>query len=101
MPSPTATPSPSPTPMNMQMPGMQMPNASPAPSPQMEMKMPMPSASPASSPMGQMPGMQTGSMNMGPLMVMKNDDMGIRVGASEKNLMSMGAMGSGTSWQPS
>jgi hypothetical protein len=65
------------------------------------MNMPMPSASPAASPMDQMPGMQTGSMNMGPLMVMTNDDMGIRAGSSEKNTMSMGAMGSGTSWQPS
>jgi hypothetical protein len=39
-------------------------------------------------------------MNMGPLMVMSGNDMAIRVGASEKNLMSMGQMGSGTSWQP-
>ena len=40
-------------------------------------------------------------MNMGPLMVMNGNDMGIRVGSSNTNLMSMGAMGSGTSWQPS
>ena len=39
-------------------------------------------------------------MNMGPLMVMSGDDMGIRVGASETNVMPMGQMGSGTSWQP-
>ncbi len=39
-------------------------------------------------------------MNMGPLMVMSGDDMSIRVGASETNLMPMGQMGSGTSWQP-
>src|SRR6266851_8861722 len=45
-----------------------------------------------------MPGM--GSMNMGPLMVMMGNDMGIRVGSSDTNVMSMGAMGSGTSWQP-
>ncbi len=32
---------------------------------------------------------------------MNADDMGIRVGASQTNAMSMGAMGSGTSWQPS
>lgn len=38
---------------------------------------------------------------MGPLMVMNGDDMGIRVGSSDTNVMSMGAMGSGTSWQPS
>lgn len=41
------------------------------------------------------------NMNMGPLLVMNGDDMGIRVGSSERNILSMGAMGSGTSWQPS
>jgi hypothetical protein len=46
-----------------------------------------------------MPGM--GSMNMGPLLVMSENEMAIRVGSSQNNLMSMGAMGSGTSWQPS
>ena len=53
--------------------------------------------------MGQMPGMETGSMkmNMGPLLSMSGNEMSIRVGSSETNLMSMGAMGSGTSWQPS
>ena len=40
-------------------------------------------------------------MNMGPLMVMNGNDIGIRVGSSDTNLMSMGAMGSGTTWQPS
>lgn len=35
-----------------------------------------------------------------PMMVMVGDDMAIRVGSSG-NLMSMGAMGSGTAWQPS
>jgi len=47
--------------------------------------------------------MEKGSteMNMGKLLVMNGDDMGIRVGSSERNIMSMGAMGSGTSWQPS
>ncbi len=45
-----------------------------------------------------MPGM--GSMNMGPLMVMNGNDMAIRVGSSDTNLMSMGALGSGTTWQP-
>lgn len=41
------------------------------------------------------------SMNMGSLMVMSGNEPGIRVGSSETNIMSMGAMGSGTSWQPS
>jgi hypothetical protein len=46
----------------------------------------------------EMPG--AGSMNMGPLLVMSGEEMSVRVGASEHNLMSMGAMGSGTTWQP-
>src|SRR5437016_1413077 len=45
-----------------------------------------------------MPGM---NMNMGPLMVMNGNEMAVRVGSSDKNLISMGALGSGTSWQPS
>jgi hypothetical protein len=100
--------------MDMTMPGMQMPSASPNPqaSPQqeMDMNMPMPSASPSSnplpSPMGAMPGMEgtsgMASMNMGPLLVMSDNDVGIRVGSTDTgNIMSMGAMGSGTTWQPS
>jgi hypothetical protein len=107
------------------------PQGSPTPGQKMDMSMPMnhpmPQAgpSPAATPntsggMGDMPGMthggqpQTatpdaggtdmpgmGSMNMGPLLVMSDNDMAIRVGSSQNNLMSMGAMGSGTSWQPS
>ncbi len=78
---------------------MPMPAASPGAPPQkMEMNMPMPGASPSPGAMENMPGM--GSMNMGPLMVMNGNDMGIRVGSSDTHIMSMGAMGSGTSWQP-
>jgi hypothetical protein len=103
-PGPSPSPGASPK-MEMNMPGVQMPAASPNPqaSPQqkMEMNMPMPAASPSASPMGQMPGMDMSGMNMGPLMVMGDNDMGIRVGSSDTNIMSMGAMGSGTSWQPS
>ena len=105
---PTASPSPSPTPHMHNMP---MPAASPSASPQMNMpgmNMPAPSASPSASPMGQMPGMEmpgvekgSMNMNMGPLLVMNGDYMGIRVGSSERNVTSMGAMGSGTAWQPS
>src|SRR5262249_15031600 len=71
------------------------------------MNMPMPGASPSPGAMNNMKGMgnMSGSgainMNMGPLMVMMDNDMGIRVGSSDTNIMSMGAMGSGTSWQPS
>jgi len=123
-PSPGAQPSASP---QMNMPGMQMPQSSPSASPQtqlnmprrqmpatspnpqaspqqkMDMNMPMPRASQSSSPTGQMPGMDMGgmNMNMGPLMVMNGNDMGIRVGGSDTNVMSMGAMGSGTTWEPS
>src|SRR5256885_3957908 len=83
-PSPTPQPSPAPTPrMEQNIPGMQMPEASPkaSPTPQMQMNMPMPSASPGPT---QMPGMQnSGNMNMG-LLVMNVDEMGIRVGSSEK-----------------
>ena len=103
-PNPQASPQPK---MEMNMPGMQMPSASPnlqaSPQQKMDMNMPMSSASPSASPVGQMPGMDVGgiNMNMGPLMVMNGNDMGIRVGSSDTNIMSMGAMGSGTTWQPS
>src|SRR5204862_5680783 len=104
---PSASPNPQGSPeQKMNMPGMQMPAASPNPqaSPEQKMNMPMPAASPAPGPMGGMKGMEgigMGSMNMGPLLVMNGSDMSIRVGSSDTNLMSMGAMGSGTSWQPS
>ena len=106
-----------------------VPQASPTPTHEMHTGMPMgtptpqPTASPAAGQGGMenMPGMPhsghaqgampglggttdmagMGSMNMGPLMVMSANDMGIRVGASEHNIMSMGQMGSGTAWQPS
>jgi hypothetical protein len=103
MPMPSPSPGASP---KMDMPGMHVPSSpNPQASPQhkMDMNMPMPSASPSASPMDHMAGMDTGgmNMNMGPLMVMMGNDMGIRVGSSDTNIMSMGAMGSGTSWQPS
>ena len=103
-PTPVATPSPAPSPSGTQThrhtPGMQMPAASP--SPEQKMNMPMPGASPSPNTMGQMEGTHgMASMDMGPLVVMNGDDMGIRVGSSDTNVMSMGAMGSGTAWQPS
>ena len=106
-PKQSAAPQPSPQQMQMNMPGTQTPQASPNPqaSPEQKMNMPMPMASPSPGEMGGMKGMKnipgTGSMNMGPLMVMNGNDMGVRVGSSETNIMSMGAMGSGTTWQPS
>jgi hypothetical protein len=44
--------------------------------------------------------MERMSNNTTDLMVMKDDDMLIRVGTSENNLLPMASMGSGTSWQP-
>ena len=104
---PSSTPSASPQ-SQMNMPGMQMPSASPEPQgpPQqkMDMNMPMPGASPSPGAMENMKGMGNtpgmGSMNMGSLVVMSGDNMSIRVGSSETNVMNVGQMGSGTSWQP-
>jgi hypothetical protein len=39
-------------------------------------------------------------MNTGSLLEMSGDKMGIRVGGNDKNLIPMGQMASGTSWQP-
>src|SRR5881398_2926039 len=88
MPGTKQSPTPTASPQQMNMPGMQMPQASPSPgaqpgaSPQTQMNMPgmnmpMPGASPSASPMGQMPGMNMGgmNMNMGPLMVMADNEM--------------------------
>ncbi|MEK6333906.1 MAG: hypothetical protein AABM67_03095 [Acidobacteriota bacterium] len=100
---PQASPSASPQ-THTNMPGMQMPAASPNPqaSPQqkMDMNMPMPSASPSASPMGEMPGMNMGGANNGSLLVMSGNNMGVRLGGSETNVINLGQMGSGTSWQP-
>jgi hypothetical protein len=91
-PTTAASPSASPEKMDphMHTPGMQMPVPGATPSP----------GTPAQQ-MDTMPGMKTDAMNMGPLLVMNGDDMAVRVGSSETNVTSMGAMGSGTSWQPS
>ena len=94
MPAPAPTPQASPQPKSE----MSMPKPSASPTPHHMESMPMPSASPSASPMRQMTGMD---MEMGSLMVMSDNDMGIRIGSSDTNVMSMGAMGSGTSWQPS
>jgi hypothetical protein len=129
--TPSPTPQASPHQMETHTPGMHMPSTTSTPTPQasphqMETHPSDATASPspgqthppghqpgvmdhtdmnspgkpsASDAMKNMPGMA--SMNMGPLMVMEGSEMGIRVGSSDKNIMSMGAMGSGTTWQPS
>lgn len=96
-PSPTRSATPTATPSAM--PGMSMPAASPSPqtSPQ-KMDMPMPQASPSPGAMQNMPGMDT-TKSESPL-VMSGNDMAVRLGASDSNVMAIGQMGSGTSWQP-
>jgi hypothetical protein len=89
MPKPGPKPTPPPT-------SSPSPSPNPSPQPGKEMNMPMPSASPSASPSGS----PTGEMRMGPLMVMSNTRMGVRLGASESNVMNLGQMGSGTSRQP-
>jgi hypothetical protein len=101
-------PSPSPSPAQQQMdPSMQMPKPGASPAPQGHDMHNMPAGEkmndmPANSnqPAQASGGISGMKMNMGPLLVMDGDEMGIRVGSSETNLMSMGGMGSGTSWQP-
>ena len=110
-PFPTPSPAPSATPATPQpkseMPGMQAPAASPSPAPPADaghMHMPANNPSQTGSQSEKMPGMdmsKNGAMDMGPLLVMSGNNMAIRVGSSGTNLTSMGAMGSGTSWQPS
>jgi hypothetical protein len=101
-PTPAPRPSPSPSPVDPHA-NMPMPAASPSPSASPAHThggMPMPAASPSPSPMVQMRGGETRDMNMGPLMVMSNTGMGVRLGASKSNVMNVGQMGSGTSRQP-
>ena len=76
--------------------GHQMPKPQASPTP-----VATPSPPPGASGQMEMHPGEMGSMDMGPLLVMDGDDLGIRVGSSETNVMSMGAMGSGTTWQPS
>ena len=85
-----------------------MPTAAPSPQASPDQKMNMPSSNASPSP-DEMSGMHAtertpegGPMDLGPLLVMSSNDMGIRVGSSASgNISSMGAQGSGTSWQPS
>jgi hypothetical protein len=108
MPATSPLPSGSPQKMEMNMPGTQMPSASPNPqaSPQQkkDMNMPMPQGNPSpgtsvnANSMANMPGM--GAKDMGSLVVMSGNDMGVRVGDSDLNVLSCGQMGTGTSWTP-
>ena len=98
--SPTATPV-------QKMPGMQMPAASPTPqaSPQtkMEMNMPMPQASPSPGATDKTKGMDMPGMDAAKTdspLVMSGENMAIQLGTTGSNVMMIGQMGSGTSWQP-
>jgi hypothetical protein len=77
--------------------GHQMPQPKPAASPALE---PKPTAAPSPRAPAEQPEMDmSGHMDHG-VYVMHDDQMFIRLGQSESNLVPMGRMGSGTSWQP-
>src|SRR5437773_2367006 len=102
MPAPSPSPSPAASPPTHSR--APAPGASPSPSGQMP-GMQMPAPSPAASPSntsGQMPGMKMPASegDMGSLLVISDDGMGIRIGSEVGNVMRLGQMGSGTSWQP-
>lgn len=86
---PSASPSGSPHPADTHTPGMNMPSATASPAVPEKMDLP---GTDSMNPMN--------PINIGPLLVMTVNDLGIRVGSSETNVMPMGQMGSGTSWQP-
>ena len=106
--SPTPIASPAATP-HQHTPGMPMPAASPSPTPHQHMPAVTPTPEPDVQIPTQTPHQHLPVQRIDPskllampgLLVMKDDDMGIRVGSSDTNLMSIGAMGSGTAWQPS
>ncbi len=77
--------------------GHQMPQPKPAASPALD---PKPTAAPTPPAPAEQPEMElSGHMDHG-VYVMHDDQMFIRLGQSESNLVPMGRMGSGTSWQP-
>ncbi|HEU4477945.1 MAG TPA: hypothetical protein VFR80_05460, partial [Pyrinomonadaceae bacterium] len=95
---PRATPAPSPVATPARAPAA---SPVPTPSPQVHKHSPAPDASP--TPREHAP--RHGSENLVdlkplPLLTMTENEMGIRVGGSESNFLSMGKMGSGTSWNP-
>jgi len=83
------------------MPGMKMPVPSPSPSPEKAAPGNQ-KAQPSPSPHTQMkmPAEELAPMDTGVPLVMSGDDMAITVGTSQSNVMFIGQMGSGTSWQP-
>lgn len=97
-PSPSATPPATGSPAGQtEMPGMAMPSPAATPTPGAA-QMPNMSGSSMGDSKTQPSGMSVHSM--GPLLVMSGDEMLIRIGNSDENLLPMGRMASGTSWQP-
>lgn len=89
--------------------GHTMPAPKPTPAPKTSDKKPATSPTPEASekkptttpsPPMDHTGHGSDAMDMGPVLMMHGEDMFIRVGESEDNLIPMGRMGSGTSWQP-
>jgi hypothetical protein len=90
--------------------GHTMPAPNPTPAPKASEKKPAatptpdetekkPATTPSESKMDHT-GHGSETMEMGPVLMMHGEDMFIRLGDSETNLLPMGRMGSGTSWQP-
>ena len=106
-PTPTAKPAPAaPTPTGKPAPAAPSPTATPQPSPAStdagHMHAPAARPDETKSQPEKSSGMEMPTpASVSPLLVMTGNDMGIRVGASATNVMSMAAMGSGTTWQPS
>ena len=89
--------------------GHTMPVPKPTPAPKTSDKKPATSPTPEASekkptttpsPPMDHTGHGSEAMDEGPVLMMHGEDMFIRVGESESNLLPMGRMGSGTSWQP-
>ena len=89
--------------------GHTMPAPKPTPAPKTSEKTPAATPTPEASekkpattpaaPKTDHTGHGSEAMDMGPVL-MQGEDMFIRIGKSETNLLPMGRMGSGTSWQP-
>ena len=93
-PKPTPTPSPPPTPSASPVKSEAMPAMPGHPASHNMTPSPSGTPAPASTPS------EPVEMDMGPLLVMKGEEMFVRVGNRPRNLIPMGRMGSGTSWQP-
>jgi hypothetical protein len=80
------------------MPGMNTPAPSPSPAAASGNQKAPPAASTETQ--MKMPAEEQAPLNADTPLVMSGDDMAIRIGASQANVMFIGQMASGTSWQP-